>query len=55
MRIDEEILRRILRAVLPLENPTTHSISRATGLCEQGVQQYLQIAECLGLAECHPA
>ena len=45
MRIDEDILRRILRAIMRLENPTTHSVARATGLCEQCVQQYLQNAE----------
>ena len=55
MKIDEEILRTIMRAVLRLESPTTQSIARATGLCEQCVQHYLQIAECLGLAEYHPA
>jgi hypothetical protein len=51
MKVDEEVLRAILRAAMRLERPTTRAIANATGYCESCVEEYLQVAAMLGLAE----
>jgi hypothetical protein len=51
MRVDEEVLRKIIGAVIRLERLTSQAIAKATGLCEPCVEQYLQVAVLLGLAE----
>jgi hypothetical protein len=51
MKVDEEVLRTILRAAMRLERPTTEAIAKATGFCESCIEEYLQVAALLGLAE----
>jgi hypothetical protein len=51
MRIDEDILPRILRAAMRLECPTTSDIAAATGICECCVETNMRAAERLGFVE----